>query len=101
VTTTTTTPVPPPTTSSIPSTTTSIPALCPVEEIYGKDAAEVQLLRFVRDNLLSKTPEGREIIELYYTWSPAVSKALREDRAFKKKVQSVIDSFLRMGLKVR
>ena len=102
VTTTTTVPVPPPTTTITPSTTTTtVATLCPVEQIYGRDSAEVQVLRYVRDNVLSKTPEGQRITELYYQWSPVVSKALREDKEFKKKVKSVIDGLLRMELKAK
>ena len=61
----------------------------------------MQVLRYVRDNVLSKTPEGQRITELYYQWSPVVSKAIREDKEFKKKVKSVIDGLLRMELKAR
>jgi len=39
---------------------------CTAEKIYGEDSEEVELLRYFRYNVLSKTPEGREIIRLYY-----------------------------------
>ncbi len=57
------------------TTTTSTP--CPSKEIYGENSQETQLLRSIRDNVLSQTPEGREIITLYYQWSPAIVKAMR------------------------
>lgn len=99
---TTTVPAPPPTTTVIPSsTTTTAGTLCPFIDIYGEDSAEVQQLRFIRDAVLSKTPEGREIISLYYEWSPLLQSAIANDEVFKRKVRSMIDAFLStVGLKV-
>jgi hypothetical protein len=65
-----------------------------VEEIYGAQSAEVTALRAVRDNMLRQTPEGREIIQLYYQWAPLISMAVRNDRAFKAEMQDLIDGIL-------
>jgi hypothetical protein len=70
--------------------------LCPAELIYGKDSAEVQQLRHFRDNVLSKTPQGRAIIELYYDWSPAMVKAMQEAAALRDEVKTAIDTALLM-----
>jgi len=69
---------------------------CPSEEIYGSYSEEAKILRSFRDNVLSKTPEGQEIIKLYYQWSPVIVKAMVEDEAFKKKVKEMIDGILPM-----
>jgi hypothetical protein len=74
------------------TTTTSTP--CPSREIYGENSQETQLLRSIRDNLLSQTPEGRKIITLYYQWSPAIVKAMKEDKAFEADIRQMIDGFL-------
>jgi len=51
-------------------------------------------MRNFRDNILSKTPEGRELIKLYYQWSPAIVKAMEEDEEFKGDVKEMIDGVL-------
>ena len=77
--------------ASSSSTTTSI---CPLEQIYGEHSAETQLLRYIRDNLLSQTQEGKELINLYYQWSPVIVKALQQDEEFKEDVKEMIDGML-------
>lgn len=74
------------------TTTTSTP--CPSKEIYGENSQETQLLRSIRDNVLSQTPEGRKIITLYYQWSPAIVRAMKEDKAFEADIRKMIDGFL-------
>jgi hypothetical protein len=75
------------------STTTTVPP-CPTEQIYGEYSAQTALLRYIRDNVLSITPEGQELIRLYYEWSPVIVKALEEDEAFKEEVKQVVDGVL-------
>ncbi|MCK5186739.1 MAG: hypothetical protein KAR43_06345 [Deltaproteobacteria bacterium] len=48
----------------------------------------------MRDNVLNKTPEGQEIIRLYYQWSPAIVKAMEEDEEFRGEVKEMIDGIL-------
>jgi hypothetical protein len=67
---------------------------CPTEKIYGEDSEEIKLLRSFRDNVLNKTPEGQEIIRLYYEWSPIIVKALEEDEDFKAQVKGMINGIL-------
>jgi len=68
--------------------------LCPVEEIYGRYSVKTELLRHFRDNVLSKTPVGQEIIWLNYKWSPEIVKAMKEDEEFKQEVKKMIDGIL-------
>ncbi len=90
------------TTTTIPvdSTTTTIDiepidsGLCPSEKLYGEDSEEVEVLRYFRDSVLSTTPEGRELIRLYYQWSPAITMAIQNDETFKEKVKKIIDGVL-------
>ena len=85
------------TSSSSTSTTTTAPSQpCPSEEIYGEDSDEVLLLRSFRDNILSKTPEGQEIIRLYYWWSPVIVTAIEEDERVKEEIKVIIDRILLM-----
>ena len=79
------------TTDESSTTTTSI---CAMQISYGENSEEVELLRYIRDNVLSKTPEGQEIIKLYYQWSPAIVKAMEEDEVFKEDVKEMIDGVL-------
>lgn len=67
---------------------------CAAEVIYGEDSKEVIILRVVRDNFLSKTPEGRELIKVYYQWSPIIVKAIENDEEFKKEIKQMIDKYV-------
>ena len=51
---------------------------CPIVLLFGEGSDEVKLLREYRDTILSQTPEGREIIKLYYQWSPLIVKAMQK-----------------------
>jgi hypothetical protein len=92
-TTTTTTTTTPDTTSSTTSSPIS-PRPCLVEQIYGEDSVEVALCRYIRDSVLRNTTEGREIIKIYYDWSPHLVRALKEETGLKDQVKKVIDHIL-------
>ena len=79
--------------SHVSDTTTTI-TTCPAEELYGEYAEETELLRHFRDNVLSKTAEGQEVIRLYYEWSPAIVKAMVEDEVFEGEIKKTIDGIL-------
>jgi hypothetical protein len=102
----TTTSTNPATTTTNPATTTTNPATitttttttrtlpCTAEALYGEDSKEVEFLRYTRDNILNRTSKGRELIKLYYQWSPVIVKIMEKDEALKKEVKEVIDRFL-------
>jgi hypothetical protein len=93
-TTTTTGPDTTTTTEGSSTTTTSAGADCLAEEIYGGNSEEVEVLRCFRDSVLSLTPEGREIIRLYYELSSLLVKAINEDEEFEEETQVIIDGIL-------
>jgi len=80
----------------IPDTTTTSSATqpCTAEEIYGEDSEEVELLRHLRDNVLGATPEGQEMIRLYYQWSPIIVKTIENDDESKEEIKEIIDGLL-------
>ena len=82
------------TTSIVGFPTTTIEGLCPTEKLYGEHSEEAQLLRYLRDNVLSKTLEGREITRLYYQLSPVIIKAMEEDEDFKEDVKELLNGIL-------
>jgi len=84
------------TTTSTPDTTTTREEEwpCPTEGIYGEYSEETELLRHIRDSVLNQSPEGQELIRLYYEWSPAIVKAMDEDGKFKEEVKEMIDGIL-------
>ena len=43
---------------------------------------------------LRKSPEGQELIRLYYEWCAAIVNAMKEDEAFRKGVKAMVDGFL-------
>ena len=83
-----------PSTPSSNTTTTTNGGSCPSEQIFGEHSKETELLRHIRDNVLRQTPEGQEIIRLYYKWSPVIVKAMEEDEEFKEEVKELIDEVL-------
>jgi hypothetical protein len=69
---------------------------CPMTFALGDDSKDINILRRFRDEVLSKTPAGREIIKLYYQWSPAIVKAMEQDEGFKEEVKEMIEIILPM-----
>lgn len=67
---------------------------CPLEDIYGEPSKETAGLRNLCDNALSQTPEGQELIRLYYQLSPAIVEAMEEDEEFRKEIKEMMDDFL-------
>jgi hypothetical protein len=114
-----------PTTTTSPTTSTSVPGSCTYGSCettsectaaFGKrwacvngccentcpilaleyDEAQLDTIRRFRDEVLSKTPVGKEIIELYYQWGPMIASMMEEDEVFKGEVKELIDSILPM-----
>ena len=84
------------TTSTISgSTTTTVPP-CPTETLYGEYSQQTELLRYLRDNVLSTTPEGQELIKLYYELSTSIVKAMEEDEEFKEQIKEMIDGVVEL-----
>jgi hypothetical protein len=73
-----------------------VPTNCPTTLACGEHSEEVKLLRYFRDNVLSQTPEGQELIRLYYQWSPVIVKAMEGDEKFKEEVKEMIDGVLEL-----
>jgi hypothetical protein len=59
-----------------------------------KDQAKLDILRTYRDEVLSKTPEGRSLINLYYELSPALAQAIEQDEEFKQEIRGIIESII-------
>ena len=69
---------------------------CPMIFALGVTTRENDLktLRKFRDEVLSKTLVGQEIIRLYYQFGPVLVRAMKEDEAFKKEVKEMIEGIL-------
>ena len=68
--------------------------VCVSSLIYGEHSEKAELLRVFRDEVLNQSPEGQEIISLYYQWSPVIVKAMEKDEEFKTEVKEIIDGVL-------
>ena len=77
-----------------PGTTTTTLKKCPLLKIYEEDSEEVEILRYFREKVLARTPEGQEIIRLYYQLSPVIAEAIEEDEEFKEEVKEMVDGIL-------
>ena len=58
-------------------------------------------MKYIRDNIFRQTPEGQEIIRLYYEWSPAIVKIMNHDEEFKEEVREVVDGVLELFVRER
>jgi hypothetical protein len=67
---------------------------CPIAQILGESSEETVLLRHFRDDVLSQTPVGQEIIRLYYELSPVIVRVMEEDEEFKEEVKKMIEGVL-------
>jgi len=87
---------PPDTSTTITAaTTTAVPiADCSSEKIYGEHSEQTKHLRYFRDNVLSTTPEGQELIRLYYELSPTIVRMMEVDEEFKTQVKEIVDRVL-------
>ncbi len=54
------------------------PVECPVEFLFGQDHKITSWCRFLRDSVLSRSEEGRKIIELYYKYLPEFLAEMNE-----------------------
>jgi len=70
------------------------PDPCPIIQIYDEHSEQTALLRSIRDNVLSQTHEGRELIKLYYQWSPIIVRIMKRDEEFKQEVKDIVDEIL-------
>jgi hypothetical protein len=67
---------------------------CPATFALGGDSNDLNTLRKFRDEVLSKTSVGKEIIKLYYELSPVIVKAMAEDEKFKEEVKEMFEEGL-------
>ena len=51
-------------------------------------------LRLVRDELLSTTPEGQELIRLYYQWNALLARVPGDNAAIREDIKELIDAIL-------
>ena len=65
-----------------------------VERIYGEYSEGTKIIRNFRNDVLSQTLIGQELISLYYQWSPTIVKAMEEDEEFKEQVKKLTDTIL-------
>ncbi len=69
---------------------------CLAEILYESYSGEVKMLRRFRDGVLTQSPEGQELIRLYYQWSPAIVRTMEEDEKFKDEVKGIVNGVLEM-----
>ena len=82
------------------STTTSAGGgpKCSMVKIYGEGSDEVAVMRYLRDNVLSKSETGQEIIRLYYMLNPVIANAVQNDDEVKEELKAMVDGILGLVL---
>ena len=67
---------------------------CPISFALEGDEVQLDAIRDFRDNVLSQSPAGQEIIRLYYQWSPIIVQAMENDASFKEWVTEQVEGIL-------
>jgi hypothetical protein len=67
---------------------------CFLFRLFGEGSEEVALLRAFRDDVLNQTPEGREMIDLYYRLSPFIYQEILKDEALAESIKNDVQNFL-------
>jgi hypothetical protein len=67
---------------------------CVVTFLLGRNHRQVSTLRQFRDKILRQTPEGQEIIQLYYEWSPTIVRAMEENEELTQEGKEMLDGVL-------
>ena len=67
---------------------------CPLSAALNNDEIKLDTFRRFRDEVLSKTPVGREYIRLYYRWSPVLLQMMKEDEELKEEVEVLLEELL-------
>ena len=76
------------------SATVTVAWQCFLLRLFGEDPETIKLLRNFRDHVMSETPEGREIIRLYYQLSPFIVKTMEKDGVFKDEMRALVEGIL-------
>jgi len=76
--------------SPVSTTTTTTPG-CPVVILYGEKAWETEALRRFRDEALITTPEGRQLVELYYRLSRLIAQVMENNGEFKNQLRALLN----------
>jgi len=74
--------------------TVTVSFACPLMQIYGEQSKELEVLRSFRDNVLSQTPEGQELTNLYYQWSPMIAGLMSNNREVREDAKELIDGIM-------
>ena len=67
---------------------------CPFGYALNNDPEKIEMLRRFRDEVLIKTPVGREYIKLYYRWGPVAVHIMKEDEELKEEVKALLEELL-------
>lgn len=67
---------------------------CAAAAALGADSAQLDTLRALRDNVLGKSPVGRQIIKIYYAKSDAIVAALESNPALKNAAKAALDAII-------
>ena len=62
--------------------------------LYGNSSLEGELLRNFRDSVLMKTVEGKELVRLYYQWSPVIGNVIETNENLRNEIKELLDEIV-------
>ncbi|MEI6125600.1 MAG: rhodanese-like domain-containing protein [Pseudomonadota bacterium] len=69
-------------------------ASCAAVAIYGEGSEEIRALRDFRDAVLAQSPQGQQLIHLYYSISPVLAEYVRGNKGARAMLETVLDALL-------
>ncbi len=70
--------------------------VCPLSIALEDDESQLDTIRGFRDNVLSQSFTGRELIRLYYHWCPVIADVMEKDEKFKEEVKEMVEDVLEL-----
>ena len=67
---------------------------CPVAEIFGTEPENVNLIRNLKDKILTSTREGEEYVRLFYEHSPEITAIMKHNPAIKEEAYALLQTLL-------
>lgn len=67
---------------------------CPAAALLGTDDPQLDTLRQFRDNVLAKSPAGRQLIKIYYATGSKIVAVLDNNPALKNSAKKALEAIL-------
>jgi hypothetical protein len=82
------------TVTKAPDAVTAATRLCPLTYIWSHEDPRLDTIRQFRDEVLTKSPVGMKLIELYYRNYEIINEILEQNPEIKESAKNILDAIL-------